>query len=139
MTSDAPVYDAFEELSELDPAELDVVREELTEFRDRVYWLTRQIPPGQVATYGQIALLAGSPRAARAVGNLMRTSLERGITLPWHRVVNAKGGISGRGDLGRRREQKRRLLDEGIEFDGATCDLSSYRWDPDVELWERDE
>lgn len=138
MRDGDPDYDRFEELSELDSEGLDEVRREIETFQDRVYWLTRQIPPGRVATYGQLALLAGSPRAARAVGQLMRTSVERGLTIPWHRVVNASGGISGRDDVARCREQRRRLEDEEIAFENGTCDLESYRWTPDVEFWERD-
>lgn len=134
-----PDYGRYEELSELTSRDLTVIRRELDEFRDRVYWLVRQIPRGRVATYGQIALYAGSPRAARAVGNLIRTSVERGVVLPWHRVINAKGGISGRGDLSRTSEQKRRLRLEGVDIESGTCDLDEYRWDPDVLFWEDDE
>jgi len=134
-----PDYGRYEELSELNADELAVIRRELDAFRDRVYWLVRQIPRGRVATYGQIALFAGGARAARAVGNLMRTSVERGVELPWHRVINAQGGISGRGDLSRTSEQKRRLRREGVDMEGSRCDLDDYRWDPDVLFWEDDE
>lgn len=139
MHSKVPDYSEFEELSSLDAKELAQVREELDAFQDRVYWLVRQIPWGCVATYGQIALFAGSPRAARAVGSLMRSSLERHVELPWHRVINAKGGISGRGDLSRRREQLRRLRREGIKFENGRCDLQTHRWNPDASFWELDE
>ena len=135
----SPDYDRFEELSELTAEELEAIRRELDEFRDRVDWIVRQVPPGRVVTYGQVALYAGSPRAARAVGNLMRSSLDRGVTLPWHRVINSRGGISGRGDLARTDEQRRRLRAEGIVFDGDRCDLDTYRWEPDVLFWEDDE
>lgn len=133
---ETPHYQQLSGMSEADLAEL---RADLDEFRDRVYWLVRQIPRGRVATYGQVATYAGSPRAARAVGNLMRRSLERGLELPWHRVINSRGGISGRGDIGRTREQRQRLENEGIEFAGKTCDLERYRWEPDVLFWEDDE
>jgi methylated-DNA-protein-cysteine methyltransferase-like protein len=139
-TDEQPDYDRYEELSDLDESELDAIRRALDEFGDRVDWLVRQIPTGLVATYGQIALYAGSPRAARAVGNLMRSCHDRGVVLPWHRVINASGGISGRGDISRVRRQKRRLRDEGIDFDGsATCDLNVYRWEPDALFWDEDE
>ena len=138
-TDRQPDYDRYEELSELDESELDAIRRELSEFGDRVDWLVRQIPAGRVATYGQIALWAGSPRAARAVGNLMRSCFDRGVVLPWHRVINASGGISGRGDISRVRRQKRRLRAEGIDFDGReTCDLDDYRWEPDALFWDED-
>ena len=64
-------------------------------FRQRVVTAVRLIPPGRVATYGDIAAAAGRPRAARAVGNLMRTLKIPG--LPYHRVVAAGGNIGGYG------------------------------------------
>lgn len=101
------------------------------DFSDQVYWLVAQIPYGAVATYGQIATYAGSPRAARAVGNLMRQCLFNGKDVPWHRVINASGGISSRGESERAELQLRLLKAEGIEFrDNHTCDLEKYRWDP---------
>ncbi len=64
-------------------------------FRQRVVSAVRSIPPGHVATYGDVATAAGRPRAARAVGNLMRTLKIPG--LPYHRVVAAGGNIGGYG------------------------------------------
>ncbi len=64
-------------------------------FKDRVVQILRRIPPGRVATYGDVAALAGRPRAARAVGNLMRTITIPG--LPYHRVVAAGGRVGGYG------------------------------------------
>ena len=64
-------------------------------FRGRVIAVLRRIPPGRVATYGDVAAMAGRPRAARAVGNLMRTIKIQG--LPYHRVVAAGGRIGGYG------------------------------------------
>ncbi len=95
-------------------------------FRDRVLVLVKQIPKGKVATYGQIALLAGHPKAARQVGMIMHSLKESDI--PWHRVINAKGGIStyrvGFGDL-----QKKLLEAEGIKFNvEGFCDLEIYQW-----------
>lgn len=133
---DAAPWDAFEELSELGESELAAIRDELEAFRDRVYWLVRQIPEGRVATYGQIATYAGSPRAARAVGNLMKGSVNRGIPLPWHRVINAKGGISSRGDVDRARRQRERLEAEGVSFERGTCRLADYRWEPEASFWD---
>ena len=98
--------------------------------------MVRQIPAGEVATYGQIATYGGSPRAARAVGHALNGTLDKGITLPWHRVINAQGGISGRDDASRAQIQRRRLKSEGIEFQNGTCDLDRYRWDPDRLFWE---
>ncbi len=125
------------ELPDLSDDELQAIREELDEFSDRVYWLTQQIPDGVVVTYGQLALYAGSPNAARAVGSLMRNSLQNGVDVPWHRVINASGGISSRGDIARAELQRRLLADEGVVFKAnGTCDLSDFRWQPDVLFWE---
>jgi len=78
-------------------------------FRARVLALVRRIPSGFVATYGDIAALAGRPRACRAVGAIMSTC--RLPTLPCHRVVGAGGQLGGYSDPSR----KRRLLqEEGI-------------------------
>lgn len=106
------------------------------EFADRVYWLVSQIPSGAVATYGQIATYAGSPRAARAVGNLMRESFRNRRPVPWQRVINAQGGISSRGETGRAELQYELLVSEGIEFDeNRHCDLSRFRWEPGEPFW----
>ena len=105
-------------------------------FGDRVYELVCQVPMGAVATYGQIAALAGSPRAARAVGGLMRSSLSIPREIPWHRIINAQGGISSRGDTSRAELQRRLLEAEGIEFNArGRCDLAMYRWEPKHGYW----
>lgn len=100
-------------------------------FRARVVAWVAAVPPGRVATYGQIAALAGSPLAARQVGMVLR-GLDPAVDgpVPWQRIVNAAGGIStdkiGGGAL-----QRRLLREEGIRFgsDGR-LDLGRYRWDP---------
>jgi methylated-DNA-[protein]-cysteine S-methyltransferase len=80
-------------------------------FRARVLAAVRRIPVGQVATYGDIAALAGSPRAHRAVGNIMRECRDPGV--PCHRVIGAGGALGGYGgNLQLKRELLRR---EGIE------------------------
>ncbi len=90
----------------------------------QVYALIARIPPGRVATYGQIALALGLPHGARTVGWAMRRCPEG---LPWHRVVNAQGQSSLRG-AGRER-QLALLADEGIEIDPqGQVDLEKYRW-----------
>ena len=81
------------------------------EFRSRVLAAVRRIPPGRVATYGDIAALAGSPRAARAVGNILREC--RDAATPCHRVIAAGGALGG---YGGNLHMKRQLLrHEGIE------------------------
>ncbi|WP_421507899.1 MGMT family protein [Erwinia rhapontici] len=97
-------------------------------FQQRIYTIVAAIPFGYVTTYGEIAQLAGSPRAARQVGGVLKR-LPAGSKLPWYRVINRKGEISLVGDdLGR---QRRALMDEGIEvsLDGKV-DLKRYRWQP---------
>jgi methylated-DNA-protein-cysteine methyltransferase-like protein len=96
----------------------------------RIYDLVRQIPPGHVATYGQIATLAGTPHAARTVGWAL-ASLRSDSEVPWHRVINARGEISL--PRGEGYEVQRALLEaEGVEFDAQDrIDLRRYGWLPD--------
>lgn len=108
-------------------------------FNARVYALVRQVPPGHVATYGQIATLLGSPRVARQVGYAMAACHQAAEPVPWHRIINAQGKISHRGDVLRAQEQRERLEAEGVAFDETdTVDLDRFRWTfPDVE-WPDD-
>ena len=98
--------------------------------RERVLAVVRAIPGGLVATYGQVALLAGAPRAARQVGGILYRCGDRD-DVPWHRVVNASGGISthkvGAGTL-----QEALLRAEGVLVGPDGIDLERYRWRPDV-------
>ncbi len=95
---------------------------------DRIYAVVARIPKGRVATYGQVAEVAGLPRRARLVGRALR-ELDADSDVPWHRVVNAKGTISLRGDLldheGLQEELLRR---EGVDFDGRAISLGRYGW-----------
>jgi methylated-DNA-protein-cysteine methyltransferase-like protein len=99
-------------------------------FRYAVYRVVRRIPPGRVATYGQVAAIFGHPRAARAVGTALRWLPRPLLTrVPWQRVINASGRVSFRGDLYRPDLQRRLLEDEGIEFDRrGVVDLQRFRW-----------
>jgi methylated-DNA-protein-cysteine methyltransferase-like protein len=88
------------------------------------------VPRGRVATYGQIAQLAGRPKQARQVGYAL-SALGGDTDLPWHRVVNAAGGISVRARAGSKPLQQLMLESEGVEFDAAgRVDLDRYRWRP---------
>lgn len=101
-------------------------------FFERVYELVRQVPPGRVATYGQVATLLGSPRAARQVGFALSALRHREdlMTVPWHRIINGRGRISVRGDTLRGCEQQRLLEDEGVIFDaGGKTTLATFGWD----------
>ena len=96
-------------------------------FSDRVLFLVRRIPPGRVATYGDIAKLAGRPRAARAVGNIMRGCARPDV--PCHRVIAAGGRLGG---YGGHEALKRSLLRiEGVAVVGSRVrDLKRIRWRP---------
>ena len=107
---------------------------------ERIYDLIRRIPSGQVATYGQIAALAGRC-TARQVGYAL-AALKPGSDVPWHRVVNRKGEISLRADGLESPVQQRMLELEGVVFQSGKIDLKQWRWpgpdpdpdpDPDVE------
>jgi methylated-DNA-protein-cysteine methyltransferase-like protein len=97
-------------------------------FFERVYAVVQCIPPGRVATYGQIARLLGQPHAARTVGWALR-GVPQDSAVPWQRVVNASGSISIR-DLQGSAEQRTLLVAEGVIFgsDGR-IDLDRFRWD----------
>ena len=98
----------------------------VTEFERRVLAAVRRIPPGRVATYGDIAALAGRPRASRAVGNIMRGCRD-GAT-PCHRVVAAGGGLGGYSSLPLKREL---LRAEGVEASLARVRrFDAIRWHP---------
>lgn len=123
----------------LDPFHRPGSKMDMAAFRRRVYRLVESIPQGRVATYGQIADLAGFPRHARHVGNAL--GAEHGIPdLPWHRVLNAQGRVSQRNGAshaarpGRvERLQKRKLRADGVSFEGERVDLDRYRWRPEEE------
>jgi methylated-DNA-protein-cysteine methyltransferase-like protein len=95
-------------------------------FFTRVYAIVRALPRGRVATYGQIALLCGVPRGARAVGWALRVlDSARHGEVPWHRVVGAGGRISPRAGAGPLL-QRRRLRAEGVRFKDGRVDLSRH-------------
>ena len=93
-------------------------------FQERVWSYLRDVPPGKVVTYGQVAQEMGSPDAAQAVGSIMR-ALPDETDIPWHRVVNAQGRLAA----GEYHEQRRRLSDEGISVgEGGSVDLEEHQW-----------
>jgi len=93
--------------------------------REAVYLALAQIPKGKVITYGNLAKLAGMPNGARLAGRLM-CGLPEGSKLPWHRVVNSQGKLSMPVDSDGYREQKRRLIKEGVEFVNEKIKLKIY-------------
>jgi methylated-DNA-protein-cysteine methyltransferase-like protein len=99
---------------------------------DRIYSVVRRIPRGRVATYGQVAELAGLPGHARQVGYALH-ALREGHDVPWHRVVNAQGRVSERSAPGWDDVQRQLLAREGVRFDGSgRMRLADYRWKPRI-------
>lgn len=98
---------------------------------DLVYGVVRSIPHGRVATYGQVADLAGLPRQPRLAGYALH-ALADGTPLPWHRVVGARGRLSlaaSHPDAGL--TQRIRLEKEGVRFDArGRVDLCRFQWRP---------
>ncbi len=105
----------------------------MTPFTENVVEIIRSIPEGKVATYGQIAGLAGSPRAARQVVRALH-SMSKKYRLPWHRVINAKGQIAIQDDESYN-EQRLSLEAEGVEIGlNGVIDLERFQWKPSLHL-----
>ena len=96
---------------------------------ERFYAIVRRIPRGRVATYWQVAALAGFPRHARHVGYALN-ALSTGTRVPWHRVINAQGRISQRSSYGDESRQRRRLEEEAIVVEDDRISLPQYQWNP---------
>jgi methylated-DNA-protein-cysteine methyltransferase-like protein len=102
----------------------------MTARRARICEIIRRIPAGKVATYGQIAKLAGVPRGARQIGYAL-SALPDPESVPWHRVINARGEISIRSNPDYAELQRRLLEAEGIIFNDKGCVLlTEYQWVP---------
>lgn len=87
----------------------------MTEFQKRVYSAVEQIPKCRVVTYGEVARMAGSPRASRAVGNILHKNPFFGV-VPCHRVVHADGALAEPFAFGGADVQRKMLEKEGITF-----------------------
>ena len=96
----------------------------------RIYEAVKRIPEGSVATYGQVAGMAGDRKMARAVGNALHHNPEPGV-IPCHRVVNSKGHLSGEFAFGGAGAQARLLEAEGVEVVDGKVDLNKYGFHPD--------
>lgn len=100
-------------------------------FHQRAVAVIKRIPKGRVATYGQVAAMAGNPRAARQITRVLNSSSKK-ERLPWQRVINREGRISLRPGEGYE-QQKGMLLDEGVRFDrDDRIDLARFGWKPRV-------
>jgi methylated-DNA-protein-cysteine methyltransferase related protein len=96
----------------------------------RIYDVVERIPRGRVSTYGDVAALAGMPRHARLVGYALH-ALPEHTAVPWHRVINARGGISlGRAYAGGDLLQRRLLESEGVQLVNGRVPLERFRWRP---------
>lgn len=104
-------------------------RDTMITFRQKVYEITRQIPIGKVATYGQVAALAGNPKAARAVGMCMKMNPDAPRT-PCHRVVASDGKLTGYSGGNGLSTKKTMLITEGVLFIGNIVNLSLCQWTP---------
>jgi len=102
--------------------------EERLAFREAVCRAVAQVPRGTVATYGQIAWMAGYPRRPRQVGMVLK-GLPEGTALPWHRIVSARGCVPSRGRWWGAQLQIQRLREEGVAVDDAgSLDLGRFGW-----------
>lgn len=91
----------------------------------RIYEAVKKIPAGKVATYGQVAAMAGNPKMSRAVGNALHKNPDP-ENIPCFRVVNSKGELSGAFAFGGENEQKKRLEADGIKVEDGMVELSRY-------------
>lgn len=93
----------------------------------RIWQAVSAIPPGRVATYGEVAAAAGLPNGARRVGRVL-SRLPPGTTLPWHRVINAQGRVSLPAGSAGYREQVARLTEEGVVVRQGRIDRRQFGW-----------
>lgn len=99
----------------------------LGSFKNKVYKICSSIPKGKVTTYGQLASLAGKPKAARAVGVFMKNNPDAPM-VPCHRVVASDGKLTGYSGIGGISQKKKMLKNEGVFFKGSLVDLSLSKW-----------
>lgn len=95
-----------------------------------LYSMLAAVPVGRVVTYGDLAVLAGAPGAARWVGNVL-AKLPQNSLLPWHRVVRADGRLGFDPSSERWQIQCQRLVSEGVQFQLQRVAMSKYRWPND--------
>ncbi len=112
-------------------------RDETEKRLARIREVVRDIPPGRVASYGQVAEIAGVPRGARQVGYALRTLPARS-DVPWHRVVLSSGRLAFPPSSPSYKRQVRLLRAEDVPVIGGRIDMREYRWTPDLDelLWK---
>ncbi len=102
-----------------------MVADSIEKSREQIWQIVNAVPAGKVATYGQVANLAGMPQQSRLVGRVL-SRLPKGSKLPWHRVINSQGKISNPNPT----IQKLRLEKEGVVMVNGRVNLRIYRWEP---------
>jgi methylated-DNA-protein-cysteine methyltransferase-like protein len=103
------------------------VNVQTSSLKEAIWQIVAAIPEGNVATYGQVAMLAGYPNHARYVGTTLK-NLPKGTRLPWHRVINSRGKLSFPMHSAPWQKQRARLEKEGILFSGKGFPLKHYQW-----------
>lgn len=103
----------------------------------RIWDVILDVPEGRVASYGQVAEIAGFPRGARQVAYALRHA-PRELQLPWYRIITASGKIAFAKGSAAFDEQRRRLAIENVPVTGGRVDMRRYRWEPDLDelLWK---
>lgn len=97
----------------------------------RIYEAVKKIPKGCVATYAQVAAMAGNPKMSRAVGNALHKNPEPGV-IPCHRVVDSKGRLAGEFAFGGAGAQAKLLMDEGVTVIDGLVDLKKYQMNKSI-------
>ena len=121
--------DFFEWEKQMEAGDASVFREpDATESFERIYQVVRQIPRGKVATYGQVAALAGNRKWSRVVGYALHVNPEPGV-IPCHRVVNRLGEPSKAFAFGGVNRQIELLEAEGVKFKDGKVEMNLYRWE----------
>lgn len=101
----------------------------MTPWHEQVWQWIAAVPPGKVASYGQIAHLAGYPRHARHVGAILR-KLPEGTRLPWHRILRSSGALAFAPGSEAWRRQQQLLATEGIILDKGRVSMTRHQWQP---------
>jgi len=111
-------------------------QETVAQRHERIRAAVRRIPSGYVASYGDVASIAGMPGRARLVGRVLRDSPAG--QLPWHRVLGASGKLAFAAQSAGFAEQTARLTAEGVDVVRGRVDMRRYRWAPDLDemLWK---
>jgi methylated-DNA-protein-cysteine methyltransferase-like protein len=109
----------------------------MSQFKQQVIEIVKIVPYGKVVSYGQVAIMAGLPRMARHVGNVLN-KYDGSEDIPWWRVVNNSGRLSIKGSTFTAEDQKVFLESEGIEINSDySFDISEYRFIPDIKLLQK--